>query len=119
MRLAEDCAENPSFLAELFESVPVLHLERVTVEAAKPFPRKCVGNIALLSKLYLGIVSHLEKKKVGKLFNIIAVGDAVVAQGVGIIPDFIDNGCSLTHLSHFLNPLSADFTLFSFFHTVF
>jgi hypothetical protein len=36
------------------------------------------------------LVVHFEKQKIGELLDVVAVGDAVIAKQVAVVPDFVD-----------------------------
>ena len=38
------------------------------------------------------LLVHLEEEQVGELFDVVAVGDAVVAQDVAVVPEALDDG---------------------------
>jgi hypothetical protein len=57
-----------------------------TLQAAQTGPSVLRRDSALFAELALLLVGHLEKEQVGELLDVIAVGDAVVAQDVAIIP---------------------------------
>jgi len=35
---------------------------------------------------------HFEEEKIGKLLDVIAIGDAVILQDVAVVPDTLDDG---------------------------
>jgi hypothetical protein len=37
------------------------------------------------------LVGHLEEEEVGQLLDVVAVGEAVVAQDVAVVPEFLDD----------------------------
>ena len=43
------------------------------------------------------LVVHLEEEQVRDLLHVIAIRDALVAQDVGVVPDFGYKGCFLAH----------------------
>ncbi len=49
------------------------------------------GPVALLGELDAPLVGHLEEEQVGDLLDVVAVVDAVVAQGVAEAPELLDD----------------------------
>jgi hypothetical protein len=84
-------AEDVRFLAEILESVAVVPFERQAVELHETGPVVLGGNSGLLVVRRTGtLVVHLEEEKIGELFDVVAVGDPIVAKQVAVIPDLVD-----------------------------
>ncbi len=49
------------------------------------------GQSVCLGQLDAAFVGHLEEEQVGELLDVVAVVDAVVAQGVAEAPEFVDD----------------------------
>ena len=83
----------PGSLAELFEDVAVVGLELVAVlrragSASRSPPGRCDGSVAGRLR---PLVGHLEEEQVGELLDVVAVGQAVVAQDVAVVPELLDD----------------------------
>jgi hypothetical protein len=50
-------------------------------------------------------VRHLEKEEEGKLFNVVSVGQAVVAEDVAVVPEFLDDLLGVVIPSHAAAPV--------------
>lgn len=38
------------------------------------------------------LVGHFEEQQVGELFDVVAIADAIVAEDVAVVPEFLDDG---------------------------
>ena len=85
----------PGACAQLGQDAAVVRLQRVAVEAEQAGPAQLVGDGAGLAELVLLLVGHLEEEQVGELLDVVAVGDAVVAQDVAVVPEALDDGGGL------------------------
>lgn len=98
LRPAEDEAEEPLLLAELFQDVAVVVEELVAVLLQEARPVVALRNGALLVEgLLCALVGHLEKEEEGELFDVVAVAHAVVAKDVAVVPEFL-NDCGGGHV---------------------
>ena len=101
LRLGEDLAEHAFTFAEFAQGLDVVHFQFRALEAFERLPSVFLwdSNIPLVGRLTV-FVSHLEEDQVGELFEVVAVADAVVAEGVAEAPDFGDDGFG-GHISKF------------------
>lgn len=92
LRLAEDHAEHPRLLAQFVEDVAVLDLEVVAVAGEEGGPVQPGGDGRGTAPGGLGLlVGHLEEEQVGELLDVVAVGEAVVAEDVAVVPELLDD----------------------------
>jgi len=88
---AEDNAENARFLGEVFEGIAVVAFEREAVHFHETGPVVVFGDGGFVIVRRAGaLVVHLEEEEIGELFDVIAVGDSVIAKEVAVVPDFGD-----------------------------
>ena len=45
------------------------------------------------------LVGHLEEQQVRELFQVVAVGEPVVAEDVAVVPEFVDDRLAVAHAS--------------------
>src|ERR1017187_2066667 len=87
----EDDAEDARLLAEIFERVAVVPLERQPVQFDQAGPVVIFGDGRFAFVRRAGpLVVHFEEQKIGELLDVIAIGDPVIAQQVAVVPDFVD-----------------------------
>jgi len=95
LRLAEDDAQHPRLLAQRLQGVPVVRLQLVAVPPEERWPVEAGGDARRLAVGWPGaLVGHLEEEQVGELLQVVAVGHAVVAQEVAVVPEATDDGLS-------------------------
>ena len=88
---AENDAEDARFLAEVFEGVAVMLLERQAVHFHEAGPVVVIGDGGLLVVRRAGsLVVHFEEEEIGELLDVVAVGDPVVTEEIAVVPDFVD-----------------------------
>src|SRR5207302_1928023 len=76
------------------QQVAVVHLQlgAVAVGVCQAGPIEASRDDGLLApRRARAFVRHLEEEKVGELLNVIAVREAIVAQDVAIVPQFLDD----------------------------
>ena len=86
LRLGEDVAEDARLLAEGAQ-----HVDVVVGQRRCRFRLRSVGQSQSFGQLDAALVGHLEEQQVGDLLDVVAVVDAVVAQGVAEAPEFLDD----------------------------
>jgi hypothetical protein len=90
--LLEDDAEHARLLAERFEDVAVLGFELGAIEADEAGPVAVTRYERLLVVGRFGpLVGHFEEEQEGELLDVVAVGEAVVAEQVAVVPELLDN----------------------------
>ena len=95
LRLGEDGAEHARFLAKILEGVPIMVFQRQPVKFDEAGPVIVRGDGGLLVVRWASaLIVHLEEQKEGELLNVVAIGDAIVAEQVAVIPDFVDESGS-------------------------
>ena len=100
LRLAEDDAEHARLPAELGQEVAVVDLELVAVAGEQARPVEALGDERRGAERRLRLlVGHLEEEQVGELLEVVAVGEAVVAQDVAVVPEALDEAVLGAHLS--------------------
>jgi hypothetical protein len=93
LRFAEDQPQQALFLAQRIQRVAVLDLQRVAVHGQQGGPVQPGGDDGGLVERRAGLlVGHLEEQQEGELLDVIAVGYAVIAQHVAVIPQAGNNG---------------------------
>ena len=91
LRLAEDEAEHAGTLAEFLQRVAVVNLEIVTVQLEKRAPAKAFRDgRGLVERRLRLLVRHFQEQQKRQLLDVIAVGQAVVAQDVAVVPELLD-----------------------------
>ena len=87
LRLVEDQPEQALLVAQCLQGVSVMIEQLVTVFLDETRPTALLCHRALLLVWRLGaLVSHLEEKQIGELFDVVAIRHAVVAQDVAVVP---------------------------------
>jgi hypothetical protein len=90
--LAEDDAEEAVLLAQVLEGGAVVALQVGAVALDEARPVVALGDRRLLLPGRLGLlVGHLEEEQVGELLEVVAVGEAVVAEDVAVGPELVDD----------------------------
>ena len=91
LSLAEDDPEKPLRLPELIKGVAVVDLELVAIALDERRPVITIWNAGLpterRSRLFVG---HLQKEQISELLDVVAVGQAVVAEDVAVVPEFLN-----------------------------
>ncbi len=77
-------------LAQAGQDMAVVGFERVAVQAGQAAPAQLGRDAAEADQLLLLV--HLEEQQVGELLDVVAVGHAVVAQDVAVVPQALDDG---------------------------
>ena len=98
LRFEEDGADHAGLARQLVEYLGVALGQFLALQIAKPAPLAILGDRravrpqqALRHKLG-ALVVHLEKQQIGNLRDVGLVGYALVAQHMGVVPDFLDKG---------------------------
>ena len=69
-----------------------MRLQLVSVAAEQAFPIVALWNARRLVIGWLrALVGHLEEEQVGQLLHVVAIGHAIIAQQVTVIPQALDN----------------------------
>jgi len=89
--LAEDDQNESGALTKLGQNVAVVALQRLAVALEKALPAEVLRDGALLAVVGDLLGGHLEEEQVGELLDVVAVGHAVVAQDVAVVPDALDD----------------------------
>ena len=93
LRLVEDQPEQALLVAQRLKGVAVVIEQLVAVFLDEARPTVLLRHGALLVVRRLGaLVGHLEEQQIGELLDVVAVGHAVVAQDVAVVPEFLDDG---------------------------
>ena len=67
--------------------------EGIAVLVNQALPVQSGGYNRLLAERRFGLlVRHFQEQQIGQLFHIIAVTDAVIAEDIAVIPEFLYNG---------------------------
>ena len=85
--------EHARLACRALEDVAVVDLQLVAVlaragSASRSPPGRCDGSIVRRLRLLVG---HLEEEQEGELLDVVAVGQAVVAQDVAVVPELVDD----------------------------
>jgi hypothetical protein len=95
---AEDGAEHAATFAEFFESVAVMGFEIVAVELHEGGPAEAFGNGGWFVEGGTALlIRHFKEEEIGELFDIVAVGEAIVAENVAVVPEFLDELLGIAH----------------------
>jgi len=92
LRLTEDDGGEAGSGAQLDEDAAVVGLKLIAVEVEQAAPVVCLGDGAGLAEKLDLLVVHLEEEQVGELLHVVAVGHAVVAQDVAVVPQALHDG---------------------------
>ncbi len=100
LRLAENHPQRALLLGQGFQRVAVVLIQIRAVPRQQAGPVATLGNgrrpvVGQHGKGWLGqLVHHLEEDEVGELLQVVAVGQARVAQHVAVVPQLLpDGGC--------------------------
>jgi hypothetical protein len=92
LRLPEDEAEHAGFLAQLFECVPVVYLQRVAIFGEQSRPGVFGGNRGwLVPRRLRPFISHFQEEEVRQLFEIVTVREAVIPKDMAVAPKLLDD----------------------------
>src|SRR5262249_36770873 len=93
LRLAEDDAEHAARFAELLEGLAVVLLQpdAFHLRAREVGPAVTPGDGLLVAGRLGALLGHLEEEEGGELFEVVLVGEAVVAQDVAEGPEFLND----------------------------
>ena len=83
----------PGSLAERLQDVAVVGLEVVAVRAESALAQSSPAGTSdgsVVRRLRL-LVGHLEEEQVRELLDVVAVGEAVVAEDVAVVPELLDD----------------------------
>ena len=90
---SEDYAQRAALPAQRLEDMTVVGFEGVAIFVNETLPIQPGGDDGRLSEWRFGLlVRHFEEQQIGQLFHVIAVADAVVAEDVTVIPEFLYDG---------------------------
>src|SRR5687768_264535 len=73
----------------------IMRFEFFAIFGKKRRPVQVHGDGALFAKHSRAFVIHFQEKKVGKLLDVITVGNSVIPQDVAVVPDTLDDGGGL------------------------
>ena len=77
-----------------------MDLQVVTVTAQQRLPVEVRGNECRAIERCPGLlVGHLEEQQVRQLLDVVAVGEAVVAKDVAVVPELLDQSLLISHRS--------------------
>jgi hypothetical protein len=99
---AEDGPEHAGFFGEVLEGAAVVDFERDAVEFDEGGPGvffRDYGRVVLTLRAGRqgALMGHLEEEQEGELLDVIAVGEAIVAEDVAVAPEFGDKGGGVGH----------------------
>lgn len=86
LRLAEDGADQPVLTPQRLQRVAVLQLQRVAIGSGDLPPAPLRRNGRGLAEQVLALGVHLQEQQIGDLLDVIAVGNALIAQHVRVVP---------------------------------
>ncbi len=91
LRLAEDDAEHARPLAEFLQRMAVMDLQIVAVQLQQRGPAVTFRNRRRLVERRLRLlVRHFQEQQKRQLLDVVAVGQAVIAQDVAVVPEFLN-----------------------------
>ena len=91
--LLEDLPQQTALLTQFFQCSLVLFFQFCTFEGVHILPGIAGRDAGFLVIGRLGIlIGHFQKDEVGKLFQIVSIGNAVVPKGIAQAPNFGDDG---------------------------
>ena len=77
-----------------------MRFELGPVEGDERGPVEALGHDAGQAEVVL-LVGHLEEQQVGELLDVVAVGQAIVAQDVAVVPELVDKHLGVGHTDFF------------------
>ena len=97
LRLAEDEPEHPALLSELGQSLPVvLSSLRPSICEWRGRPSDSPLGIGLLCARHgRALVGHLQEQQEGQLLEVVLIGEAVVAEDIAVVPEFLDDAVGI------------------------
>ena len=90
LRLAEDGGDEAAPLAQFGQNLAIVAFQLVAVQVDQAGPTISVINGGWIAN-FAPLVIHFEEEEVGKLLDVIAVGEAVIAQNGAVVPEALDN----------------------------
>ncbi len=91
LRLAEDDAEHARPLAEFLQRMAIMNFQLVAIQLQQRRPIVALGNGRRLVERRLRLlVRHFQEQQKRQLLDVIAVGQAVIAQDVAVVPELLD-----------------------------
>src|SRR5690606_9360051 len=90
LRLAEDGADQAVHPGQRLQGSAVLALQRLAVVLHQRGPVPLGRNRRFLAQVLGALLVHLQEQQVGDLLDVVAVGNALVAQHVRVVPDLGD-----------------------------
>ncbi len=94
----KDDRNQAAAFTQLGQDVAVVGFQRVAVQVGQAGPVKVSRNTGRLAQFLHPFLVHFQKKQKGQLFQIIAVGNAVVTEDIAVVPQALDNGGRLRHI---------------------
>jgi hypothetical protein len=100
LRLAEDHPKHARPFAEFFEGLAVVSFEIVAIQLQQRIPAESLwdGGRFVEGRLRL-LVGHLQEEQERQLLDVIAIGQAVVAEDIAVVPELLDQGGGVGHWS--------------------
>ena len=92
LRLAEDDGNQPRALTQPREDGAVMRFEIVAIQTLQTRPVVFFGNGALPAEHGCVFRVHFQEQQVGELLDVVAIGHAVVAQDVAVVPKALNDG---------------------------
>jgi len=91
-RLLEDFTQHARLLAQLFQNMPVMHLQLVPIQRQEAAPTQFRRHQRRLAVRRLGaLMGHLQEQQEADLLRVTHVGQAIVAQHMREIPGLVDD----------------------------
>src|SRR5882724_1364166 len=92
LSLAKDHAQHSALFSQLDQDVAVLAVEVFTVQVFEAVPAQVFGDDGGLAVRRFGLlVRHFQEEQERELFDVVAVGEAVVAEKIAVVPEFLDD----------------------------
>ena len=91
LRLAKYGGYETASLAQLGQNLTIVAFQVIAVQVDQAGPTVGVRNGGRVAN-FAPLVVHFEEKEVRKLLNVVAVGEAVVAQDGAVVPEALHNG---------------------------
>jgi len=92
LRLAEDHTQHSTLFTQLNQDVAVLAVKVFAVQVFEAVPAQVLGDDGGFAVRRFGLlVRHFQEEQEGELFDVVTVREAVIAEEIAVVPEFLDD----------------------------